>query len=73
MQKNKKRYNLKDKYLILENEKDAYSNSDDALKEIIDVINKYGYEANKEITPVKENVMKTRIGSDKEFGQNVGV
>ncbi len=66
-------HKLKDEYLNLMNEKDAYSNSDDALKEIMDVINKYGYEVNKEITPAKENIMKTRIGSDKEFGQNVGV
>ena len=40
---------LKSDYVSLENERDVYSNSDDALKEIIDVLNNHGFESSNEI------------------------
>jgi len=40
---------LKNDYISLENERDVYSNSDNALKEIINVLNNHGFESSNEI------------------------
>jgi len=51
---------LNDDYVSLENTKEVYSNSDNALKEIIAILNKHGFESSDEIKPkVEKKVSKT--------------